>query len=52
MRTACVRARRLAGTTVLALIVAGVFGVGSIPHMRPSAGRSTWWPRSHRSARR
>jgi beta-glucosidase len=29
MRTACVRARRLAGTTVLVTIVVGVFGVGS-----------------------
>ena len=29
MRTACVRARRLAGTTVLAAIVVGIFGAGS-----------------------
>ena len=29
MRTACVRAPRLAGTTVLATIVVGIFGVGS-----------------------
>ncbi len=28
MRTACVRAPRLAGTTVLATIVVGIFGVG------------------------